>query len=113
MLKRKTPKNQMVFDLSSFDSSKDAQLERMIEARVALRAEAEAIRWRIRLIIIETAMMASLVLVAGLALHQPRAMVVRGALIIALACLASGVMLIGLSGATGLAISAFRRWRTR
>jgi hypothetical protein len=113
MLKRKPPQNQMAFDLSSFDSSKDAQLERMIEARVAIRAEAEAIRWRFRLIAIETVMMASLVLAAGLALNQPHAMVLRGALIVGAACFASGVMLIGLSGATGLAISAYRRWRAR
>lgn len=113
MLKRKPPHNQMTFDLCTFDSSKDAQLERMIEARVAIRAEAAAIRWRFRLILIETVMMAALVLAAGLALNQPHAMVVRGALIIGAACFASGVMLIGLSGATGLALSAYRRWRAR
>ncbi|CUS45109.1 hypothetical protein F1640_03575 [Novosphingobium sp. NBM11] len=113
MLKRKPPQKQMVFDLTSFDSSKDAQLERMIEARVAIRAEAAAIRWRFRLMVIEAAMMMSLVLVAGFALNQPHAMVVRSALIVGAACFASGVMLVGLSGATGLAISAFRRWRAR
>ncbi|RJG53153.1 hypothetical protein D0Z70_17180 [Sphingobium terrigena] len=113
MLKRKPPQNQMVFDLTSFDSSKDAQLERMIEARVAIRAEAAAIRWRFRLMVIEAAMMTSLVLAAGFALNQPHAMVVRSALIVGAACFASGVMLVGLSGVTGLAISAVRRWRAR
>ncbi len=108
MLKRKAHPNQMTFDLG-----KDAELERMIEARVAIRAEAEAIRWRFRLIAIETIMMAGLVLVAGLALNQPHAMVVRSALIVGAACFASGIMLIGLSGVTGLMVSRFRRWRAR
>jgi hypothetical protein len=108
MLQRKPHPDQMTLDLS-----KDAQLERMIEARVAIRAEAAAIRWRFRLIMIETVMMASLVLAAGFALNQPPMMVVRSALIVGAACLASGFMLIGLSGATGLLVSAFRRWRVR
>jgi hypothetical protein len=113
MLKRKPQPNQMTFGLCTFDSSKDAQLERMIEARVAVRAEAAAIRWRFRLMMIEAAMMTCLVLVAGFALNQPHGMVVRSALIVGAACLASGLMLIGLSGAIGLAISAFCRWRAR
>jgi hypothetical protein len=108
MLQHKPHPDQMTLDLS-----KDAQLERMIEARVAIRAEAAAIRWRFRLIMIETVMMASLVLAAGFALNQPPMMVVRSALIVGAACLASGLMLIGLSGATGLLVSAFRRWRAR
>jgi hypothetical protein len=108
MFHRKPHPDQMVFDLG-----KDAQLERMIEARVAIRAEAAAIRWRFRLIAIETVMMAALVLAAGFALHQPRAMVLRGALIVGAACFASGILLIGLSGVTGLLLSRFRRWRAR
>lgn len=108
MFYRKPHPDQMTFDLS-----KDAELERMIEARVAIRAEAAAIRWRFRLIMIETVMMASLVLAAGFALNQPHMMVVRSALIVGAACLASGLMLIGLSGATGLLVSAFHRWRAR
>lgn len=108
MFYRKPHPDQMTFDLS-----KDAELDRMIEARVAIRAEAAAIRWRFRLIMIETVMMASLVLAAGFALNQPHMMVVRSALIVGAACLASGLMLIGLSGATGLLVSAFRRWRAR
>ncbi len=108
MLRRKPNPDQMAFDLS-----KDAQLERIIEARVAVRAEAAAIRWRFRLVTIESAMMASLVLAAGLALNQPHGMVLRSALIVGAACFASGIMLIGLSGVTGMLLSAFRRWRTR
>lgn len=108
MLKRKTHPDQFALDLS-----KDAVLERMIEARVAIRCENDAIRWRFRLILIETFMIASLVLVAGLALNQPTGLVVRGSLIVGAACFASGVMLIGLSGLTGHLLSAYRRWRQR
>ncbi|BAI99061.1 hypothetical protein Sj15T_10600 [Sphingobium sp. TA15] len=108
MLKRKPNLDQFAFDLS-----KDAALERMIEARVAIRCENDAIRWRFRLILIETCMIASLVLVAGLALKQPTALVIRGSLIVGAGCFASGVMLIGLSGLTGHLLSIYRRWRQR
>ncbi|MGD9811389.1 MAG: hypothetical protein AB7U35_08670 [Sphingobium sp.] len=93
------------------DISKDAAIERMIEARVAIRAENEAIRWRFRLILIETVMLTSLVLVAGLLLHQPTELVVRGSIIVGLGCLASGTMLVGLSGVTSRLLSAWQRWR--
>lgn len=92
---------------------KSAETERMIEARVAIRAEAAAMRWRFRLILIETAMMAGLVLAAGLALGQPTAMVCRSALVVGAACLASGLLLIGLSGLTGHLLSRYRRWRNQ
>lgn len=93
------------------DISEDTAIERMIEARVAIRAENEAIRWRFRLILIETVMLASLVLVAGLLLHQPTSMVVRGSVIVGLGCLTSGIMLVGLSGATSRLLSTLARWR--
>jgi hypothetical protein len=108
MLKRKSHPDQFAFDLS-----KDAALERMIEARVAIRAETAAIRWRFRLILIESFMITSLVLVAGLTLKQPTALVVRGAIIVGMGCLLSGILLIGLSGVTGHLLSAFRRWRSQ
>lgn len=92
---------------------KDAEIEKIIEARVAIRAEADAIRWRFRLVILETIMMSSLVLASGLALEQPTILVLRGAAIVGVACLATGLMLIGLSGATGMLLSKFRRWRGR
>ena len=106
MLNRKPHPDQFTFDLS-----KDAALERMIEARVAIRAESAAIRWRFRLICIETVMIASLVLIAGFLLNQPTALVLRGSVIVGAACFASGVMLIGLSGLTGHLLSIYRRWR--
>lgn len=108
MLKRKPHPDQFAFDLS-----KDAALERMIEARVAIRAENAALRWRFRLICIETVMIASLVLIAGLLLKQPTGLVVRGSLVVGGGCFASGVMLIGLSGLAGHLMSIYRQWRQR
>lgn len=108
MLNRKPHPNQLAFDLS-----KDAALERMIEARVAIRAENAAIRWRLRLVLIETVMLGGLVLGAGLALQQPTRLVVRSALLVSAGCLASGLLLVGLSGITSLVFSRYRRWRGR
>ena len=98
-------------DQLALDWSKDAEIERIIEARVAIRAEAAALRWRFRLILIETTLMAALVLAAGLALHQPPALVLRGAVIVGVACLVSGLLLILLSGLTGQLVARYRRWR--
>lgn len=96
-----------------FDWSKDAQMERIIEARVAIRAEAEAIRWRFRLICMETVMMGVLVAAASIALDQPASRVLHAAIGIALACLASGLLLIALSAVSGLLVTRYRRWRAR
>ena len=108
MLKRKAHPDQLVLDLS-----KDAALERMIEARVAIRAENAALRWRCRLLLIETAMLGSIVLVAGSAIGQPTAVVVRASLIAGAGCLLSGFMAIALSRLTGVLFSGVRRWRRR
>jgi len=106
MLRRKPHPDQLTLGFG-----KDAEIERIIEARVAIRAEAAAIRWRFRLVLLETLMMSSLVLAAGIALDQPTMLVLRGAVIVGLACLVSGMLLILLSGAAGLALSRYRRWR--
>lgn len=95
----------------ALDWSKDAEIERIIEARVAIRSEAAALRWRFRLILIETVLMASLVLAAGLILHQPTGMVLRGAAMVGAACLVSGLLLIALAAFTGHLIARYRRWR--
>ncbi|WP_404478382.1 hypothetical protein [Novosphingobium sp. BL-52-GroH] len=94
----------------AFDLGRDAALERMIEARVAIRAENEAIRWRLRLLCIEAAMLAGLVLAAGLALRQPGRIVIRGALLAGGGCLVSGLILVGLSA---LSMHLGRRFATR
>jgi hypothetical protein len=108
MLDGKPQPNQL-----SLDWSKDALLERIIETRVALRAEADAVRWRVRLILIETVMMTVLVGAAGIALDQPVAMVVRAGLFIGGTCFVSGMLLIGLSSALAWSVSRFERWRRR
>ena len=48
----------------------DAEIERMIEARVAIRAEAEAVRWRFRLMVVETVLLTTMVIVTGLAMSK-------------------------------------------
>jgi len=100
-------------DQMSLDWSKDAEIERIIEARVAIRAEAAALRWRFRLIFIESLMMAALVLAAGLTLGQPTPLVMRGAFLVGIACLASGMLLIVLSGVTCNILDHVRRRRRR
>jgi len=108
MIRRKFHHREVALDLS-----KDDATERLIEARAAIRAEHEAVRWRFRLILIETVMIASTVLAAGIALDQPTTLVVRGALIVGAGCFLSGTFLIGLSGITGLLLSRYRRWRAK
>lgn len=105
MLKRKSHPDQMVLELG-----KDAELERIIEARVAIRAENAALRWRFRLVIIESVMISSLVLAAGIALNQPTVIVARGAALVGAGCFLTGLILIGL---TGLASRLLARWRRR
>ncbi len=100
-------------DQLPFEWSKDAQMERIIAARVAIRAEAEAIRWRFRMICMEAVMMGTLVAAAGIALDQPTARIVHAAIGVALACLASGLLLIALSAGCGLLVARYRRWRAR
>jgi len=90
--------------------AREDEMERIIEARVAVRAERQAFHWRIRLILIETLMMGVLVAVAGFSLHQPTGQVIRSAIIVAGACFASGGVLILLSGAAGWIVSRIRRW---
>ncbi|MBO9579567.1 MAG: hypothetical protein J7498_01595 [Sphingobium sp.] len=91
----------------------DEDLERIIEARVAERCEAESIRWRFRLVTIETAMVGALVTAAGLALEQPTMLVLRAAVIVAGSCLASGILLIGLSAWSSKLLIRWTRWRAR
>lgn len=100
-------------DQLALDWEMDPAIEAMIEARVAKRAEAAAFQWRLRLVAIETCMMGSLVIAAGIALDQPVLRTVRTGLIVAAACFASGMLLIGLSGACGMLLSRLRKWRAK
>lgn len=92
---------------------RDAEIERIIEARVALRAQGEALRWRFRLVVIETVMMALLVLVMGTVLRQPSDLVLRGAAIVGLGCLAAGALAIALSAVAGRVLARICSRRRR
>jgi hypothetical protein len=91
----------------------DAEIERIIAARAALRARGEAVRWRFRLVVGESVMMALLVLVAGLLLHRPSALVLQAAALVGLCSLAAGTLLIALTAATGNILARFCRKRIR
>lgn len=106
MLKAKPHPDQLALALAP-----DDELEALIEARVAARAEADALRWRFRLIVVESVMMTTLVLAAGIALAQPTGMVVRGAAVIGASCFLTGLLLIGLTGAASRLLAAMRRAR--
>lgn len=90
---------------------KESEIERIIEARVAIRAEADAIRWRFRLILIETGMLTLVVLIAGWLIGQPLGGIFRSAMLVCAGCLASGLTLVGLSGGVSLGLSRVRRWK--
>jgi hypothetical protein len=90
---------------------RDSEIERIIEARVAIRAEHQAIRWRFRLIIIETAVLSVMIAAAGYFLGQPLGKILSSALLVALGCLASGFLLVILSGGISMAMSRALRWK--
>lgn len=82
----------------------------LFDAAVAAAAERQALGWRFRLIVIESVMMASLVFVAGLLVGQPSSLVAQASITVAIACFASGLLLIWLSSVTS---ALLRRWRGR
>jgi len=100
-------------DQIAFEWSKDAQMERIIAGRVAIRAEREAIRWRFRMICIETVMMGMLVAVSGMTLNQPAARIVHAVIGVMLACSLSGILLVALSAVGGALVAHYRRWRAK
>ena len=95
------------------DWSENPHIEAMIEQRVAERAQSQAFQWRLRLMIIETFIMGAFVIAGGLVLGRPVLEVLRAGTIVAAACFASGLLLIGVSAACGIAASSFRRWRSK
>lgn len=85
----------------------------LFEAAVAAESKRRAFYWRFRLVAIETVMMAGLVLVAGLLIDQPAAIVVRAAITVGIACFASGLLLIWLSSVTSELMTRLRRGSRR
>lgn len=106
MSRRRTSPDQLPLRLGE---NPDGDLDRIVEARVAARAEADALRWRFRLVIIESVMIASLVLIAGVVLGQPTALVLRGTAMVGAGCFLTGLILIGLTGAASRLLAKFRR----
>jgi len=106
---RKTPPHP---DQLALRFGKDSEIERIIEARVAIRAEAEAIRWRFRLILIETGMLTLFVLIAGWLIGEPLGKIFSSALFVCAGCLASGIILVALSGGISMGASRWQRWKT-
>jgi hypothetical protein len=104
MFKPKPHPDQLALELSP-----DGDLEAYVEARVAARAEADALRWRLRLVIIETVMIASLVLAAGFALDLTTSRILIGAATVGSGCFLTGLMLIGLTGAASRLLAWCRR----
>ncbi|AJA09637.1 MULTISPECIES: hypothetical protein [Sphingopyxis] len=80
----------------------------LFDAAVAAVAERQALGWRFRLVMIESVMMAGLVLIAGLLVDQPTSLFTQASVTVGIACFASGLLLIWLSSVTsGLML----RWR--
>lgn len=98
---------------AKWDLEDDEALERIIEARAEELARHEAMRWRFRLVLVETVMMALLVLIAGLVLGQKTELVLRGAALVGAGCLATGALLIVLSAACARLLTRMRQWRNR
>ena len=96
---------------ANWDLESEEAIDRYIEARVAQLAQREAVRWRFRLVAIEAAMMALLVVAAGFALGQRPDQVLRGAVLVGLGCLVTGLLLIALSAATARLLSTIRKRR--
>jgi hypothetical protein len=91
----------------------DDDLERLIEAEVARRAESASWLWRFRLICLETLLFGCLVLAAGFSLGQPRILVLRATVLVAASCFVSGLILLGLSAWIGRLLTRFKAWRQR
>lgn len=80
----------------------------LFDAAVAAVAERQALGWRFRLVMIESVMMAGLVLIAGLLVDQPTSLFTQASVTVGIACFASGLVLIWLSSVTS---GMMLRWR--
>lgn len=95
----------------SLDWEKDPAIQARIEELVAQRAEGQSFYWRLRLMMIESVLMGSLVIAAGMTLKQPTAQVITSGCLVATACLVSGMILIGLSALCAVGFARLRkRW---
>jgi hypothetical protein len=115
MPKGKPPPDQLALDLAIELARGDHadDLEHRIEVRAAELAQDQAVRWRFRLVVIETTMLTALVIAAGIALEQPTGMVLRGAAVIGVSCFLTGALLIALTGAANRLLAKVMRRKSR
>lgn len=104
MATHKSHADQLTLELAPGD-----ELDRLIEARAVEIAEMQAFNWRVRLIVIESVMLATLVLAAGIALELPATKILTGAAVAGGGCFLTGFALIGLTGAASRLLARFRR----
>jgi hypothetical protein len=88
-------------------------VDRLVEERLAARFETDSFFWRFRLVSVETFVMGTLVLVAGLLLKQPTMMVVRASVLVAATCFATGFTLLLLSAWAARTMTRLRKWWRR
>jgi hypothetical protein len=115
MPKGKPPPDQLALDLAIELARGDHadDLEHRIEVRAAELAQGQAVRWRFRLVVIETTMLTALVIAAGIALEQPTGMVLRGAAVIGVSCFLTGLMLIAFTGAANRLLAKMMHRKSR
>lgn len=92
-------------DQMSLTFAQRAELEDFIEARASVQAEAQALRWRLRLIALESAMMAAFLFGGSLALHQSFLRAMRNAALTGAGCLFVGCLAMGFASMTGRLLS--------
>ncbi|WP_131818605.1 MULTISPECIES: hypothetical protein [Sphingomonas] len=94
-----------------FDSRAD--LDRLVEQRAAERLEADAFLWRLRIISIESLLLAGLVAGLALAARQPSETIVRAATLAGAACFAAGMLALGLTAGIARLVDRIRQWRSK
>lgn len=85
------------------------EIERLVEMRLAERAQAEAVRWRFRLIVAEAIVLALAAGAAGAAMKQAPVLVLRGALLVGVGSLVTGVLAIAGAKAATRLVDRLRR----
>ncbi|MCP3731334.1 hypothetical protein M9978_12940 [Sphingomonas sp. MG17] len=88
---------------------READLEALIETRVAQRCEADALRWRLQIVTIETLVIACLVAALAFAAGQSGATALRASILAGGACFAAGTLTIGLSASAAQLLARLRK----
>jgi hypothetical protein len=88
-----------------------ADLDQLIEQRAAQRLEADAFRWRLRIISIEAVLLAGLVALLASVAGLPSFTLIRLSLLAGAACFAAGMIALGLTAGVVTLLALLRRWR--